>query len=249
MNMEFVNICYKFINRFIVVDKLIDELTEFNKKYNIKEVDGLLNDIKDLNNKFPNTKDDYVNKEKAKIKKMIDSLEKDDTNNEFVNKTLNNLKKMYDKEIDSYDRWKEVFTCIIKNDYLNKNMEELSDEELYDFITQYIQAPLPPNLSQEDFDKLVNIGISKDDREGLWRLAFNYEGKEINLNDIVNYFIDMKDDYYLSELISAVGVSLDIDKIIDKLNDKKFISDLLERKSAMGSQITKEQLSKLENKL
>ena len=64
MNMEFVNICYKFINRFIVVDQLIDLLTEFNKKYNIKEVESLLENIKELSNKFPNTKDDYVNKEK-----------------------------------------------------------------------------------------------------------------------------------------------------------------------------------------
>lgn len=183
---------------------------------------------------------------------MIDRFEnipKDDKNFDFLNKHLENLKKDYEKEIDSHERWFKITDCINKNSYFNKVFESLTDYELLEFIAQNISAPFPPNLTQEEFDRLVKIGIEKDKREWLWRLAFNYENSNINFDSIVEYFIKKKDGYYLAELISAVGERLNIDKIMDMINDKELIEDLKNRKSVISHYVSEEQFNRLIGKL
>ena len=52
--------------------------------------------------------------------------------------------------------------------------------------------PNPPHLTQEKFDELVAEGIKNDQREALWRLAFNYNGKNIDFSKIADYFISCR---------------------------------------------------------
>ena len=106
----------------------------------------------------------------------------------------------------------------------------MNDLELLEFITQYICMPNTPRITQNKFDSLVMVGIKDNKRESLWRLAFNYNQKGLDFSYIVDYFIEMKDVYYLVELISAVREDLDMDKLIMKIvntNDKIFIDKLL----------------------
>ena len=112
-----------------------------------------------------------------------------------------------------------------------------------------LQIIAKTQLNNEEFDKLVKVGIEKDKREWLWRLAFNYERSNLNFDSIVDYFITKKDGYYLVELICAVDKCLDIDRIIDKINDKDLIEDLKNRKNVISSHISNEQFNRLINKL
>ena len=255
-NKELLNICYKFFNRFITADKLIEELTNMDttdlSKKNIEEQKKLIKEIKTIAQNIPNEIDEYVIQKKDRIKNMIDRFEntpKDDKNLDFLNKHLENLKKDYEKEMDSHERWFKITDCINKNSYFNKVFESLTDYELLEFIAQNVSAPFPPNLTQEEFDRLVKIGIEKDKREWLWRLAFNYENSNINFDSIVEYFIKKKDGYYLAELISAVGERLNIDKIMDMINDKELIEDLKNRKSVISHFVSEEQFNRLIGKL
>ena len=255
-NKELLNICYKFFNRFITADELIEELVNIDTrnlpKKDIEEQNKLIEEIKTIAKNTSNEMDEYVIQKKGKIKNMIDKFEnipKDDKNIDFLNKQLENLKKDYEKEMDSHERWFKITDCINKNNYFNKVFESLTDYELLEFIAQNISAPFPPNLTQEEFDRLVNIGIKKDEREWLWRLAFNYENRRINLDAIVEYFIKKKDGYYLAELISAVGECLNIDKIIDMIYDKELIEDLKGRKSVISYYVSEEQFNRLISKL
>ena len=209
-NIKLLNICYKFFNRFITVDKLLEELVNMDtsnlSKKDIDEQNKLIEEIKVIN-------------------------------------------KNIQKEIEEYDRWFKIANCINENSYFNKIYESLTDYELLEFIAQYISAPFPPNLTQEEFDRLVNIGIEKDEREWLWRLAFNYEGKSININSIAKYFIDKKDVYYLVELICAVKNNLNIDEIIDMIDDNDLIEELKNRKSDIIRYFSEEQFNRLISKL
>ena len=183
---------------------------------------------------------------------MIDRLESIPKNNEnidFLNHRLNDLKKEYDKEIDSHERWSKAMDCIVKNDYFNMCFDNLSDYELLEFIVQNISAPYPPLLKQEEFERLVKEAIKYDRREWLWRLAFNYERMNINFDSIVDYFIEVKDGYYIAELISAVGECLDIDRLIDQINDKELIKDLEKRKNIISQYVDDEKFNKLISKL
>lgn len=150
--------------------------------------------------------------------------------------------------MDSYKRWHTITECIKKNDYYNACFHQLSKYELLEFIAQYIQVPYPPQLTQEEFESLVQVGIEQDKREWLWRLAFNYEKSNINFDSIVDYFIEKKDGYYLAELICAIGECLDIDVMIDKINDKELIEDLKGRKSVLDVYVSEEQFQKLFDK-
>lgn len=85
---------------------------------------------------------------------------------------------------------------------------------------------MPPQIDQEKFNDLVKVGIENDEREWLWRLAFNYNEKNKDFSLIEDYFIAKKDDYYLTELISAVSKDLDMKRLKEKViatKDKKFI--------------------------
>ena len=255
-NMKLLNICYKFFNRFITADKLIEELTNIDttnlSKKDIEEQKKLIKEIKTIAQNIPNEIDEYVIQKREKIKNMIDKFEnipKDDKNLDFLNYYLENFKKDYEKEIDSHERWFKITDCIDKNSYFNKVFESLTDYELLEFIAQNISAPFPPNLTQEEFDRLVKVGIAKDEREWLWRLAFNYEERSINFDSIVEYFIKKKDGFYLAELISAVGECLNIDKIIDMIDDKELIEDLKDRKFVISNYVSKEQFDRLIGKL
>ena len=121
-NKELLNICYKFFNRFITADKLIEELTDMDttdlSKKNIEEQKKLIKEIKTIAQNIPNEIDEYVIQKKDQIKNMIDRFEnipKDDKNLDFLNKHLENLKKDYKKEMDSHERWLKITDCIIKN--------------------------------------------------------------------------------------------------------------------------------------
>ena len=251
-NKQILNICYKFFNRYLIADELVKQLTNIDKtglsKEDINETEKLVNGIKDILANTPNEVDEYVSLKKAEIKRHIDEIEKASNNEEskeFFKNSLEGLKESYDKEIDSHDRWFKVVDYINKNEYFNKCYDSQSPYELLEFIAQNLHAPFPPQITQKKKKKIVQAGIEKDEREWLWRLAFNYDDKGINFDTIVDYYIKVKDAYYISELISAVGRSLDIDKLIDKVTDKKLADELIEYKPVIDFYCTDEQMDKL----
>ena len=187
---------------------------------------------------------------------LINKIELIDTSNlskEDINKQNNLVEEIKsfikNTEDDSYERWFSITSCISKNDYFNNIYDSLTDYELLEFIAQNIKAPFPPKISQEKFEKLVKAGKEKDKREWLWRLAFNYVDMDINFDSIADYYIEKKDGYYLSELINAVGENLNIDSIIDNVNDKDLLKDLVSRKDVIDLFVSEEQINKLLSKL
>ena len=245
-NIEMLNICYKFFNQYINATQLIEMLSNLKKKD--LEFSTFVKVLMEKEETVPNKEDELVKAKKANIKELLDRFKNVSEADEILGKQIKGLKEELNREYDCYERWFTLVDFINSNEYFNKCFDSLTKEELLDFITQYIKAPFPPQLTQEEFDGLVEVGINKDDREALWRLAFNYEHYDINLDKVADYFLKKKDGYYLTELISAVGDKLDIDKIIDKIKDKKFILDLKEREDILKSNMSLEQFNRLFNK-
>ena len=86
MKKDFLNACYKFMNRFITAEELIQTL----KKINNNELKELIKKIENLTNNTPNDEDEYIKKEKETITKLIKRLETipKEKNEEFLNKQL-----------------------------------------------------------------------------------------------------------------------------------------------------------------
>lgn len=255
-NLEVLNICYRYINRFISSNELIELLCNVDKtKLNeeeINQVDNLIKEITEICNSIPNIEDELVLKEKETIKKIMRSLEEipqNEGNQDFINRQLETLKKDYDREHDCHERWLKIMNDITNNEYFINCYDSLTEYELLDFVTQYINVPIPPTVDQDEFEKLVNIGIENNDKESLFRLAFNYARKSLNLDSIFDYFISKKDGYHISELISSIGEYLDITSIFEKINELDLINDLLRRKLIMSDNVSDKEWNILSDKL
>lgn len=236
--MDLVSLMYKYINRFINSDELLESLEELDlnnftdeEKVSIKK---LIDDIKSIKDKIPNEVDE-IEKNRLEInEKYVNGIDKVLQNNTLENKLKEKFLKIREglledkkKVKDGGKLYESLFTLLADNDLINYYCDLLNDYELLEFIAQYISVPMPPQISQEKFDKIVKVGIENDEREWLWRLAFNYNEKNKDFSLIEDYFIKKRDDYYLTELISAVREDLNMKKLKKKViatKDKKFIN-------------------------
>ncbi len=238
--MDLVSLMYKYINRFINSDELLESLEELDlnnftdeEKVSIKK---LIDDIKSIKDKIPNEVDE-IEKNRLEInEKYVNGIDKILQNNTLENKLKEKFLKIREglledkkKVKDGGKLYESLFTLLADNDLINYYCDLLNDYELLEFIAQYISVPMPPQIDQEKFDKIVKVGIENDEREWLWRLAFNYNRKNKDFSLIEDYFIEKRDDYYLTELISAVRDDLNMKKLKKKViatKDKKFINNV-----------------------
>ena len=227
--MDLVNLMYKYINRFINSDELLEELKKLELNHYSKEeeqeIKQLILYVQNIKNTTPNEVDDIERKRLENIEHflgLIEQAENSDLSDDlkkFVQKKKEQLLKDRDKVYDGGALFQSIFDLLTNHDLIGRYAKAMNDLELLEFITQYISVPMPPILIQDEFDDLARIGIERDMREALWRLAFNYNHKEIDFTLIEDYFILKRDDYYLTELISAVEEDLNKDKLIDKIID------------------------------
>lgn len=240
--MDLVTLMYRYINKFINSDVLIRELNKIDlSKYSAseqKEIKKLIADVKKAKETIPNELDEVEKNRLSNIEHMLDLLTQakssdklDEKATEFIENQHKQL--LIDKEAirDGGKLYRTIFELMTNNKIVNEYASRMNDLELLEFITHYISVPLPPEIDQQGFNDLVEAGIKEDKREALWRLAFNYNHKKKNFVLIEDYFIQKRDDYYLTELISAVREDLNMPKLLTKIvktKDKDFIKRVIE---------------------
>ena len=238
--MNLVTLMYKYINRFINSDELLESLEEldlnnFSKEEKIS-INKLIDDIKTIKDKTANEIDEIEKNRLETIERIVsdiniildsDNLEKD--LREKIEHRKEYLLEDKKKVKDGGKLYESIYILLADNKLINHYWDLMNDYELLEFIAQYISVPIPPQIDQEKFNDLVKVGIKNNEREWLWRLAFNYNEKNKDFSLIEDYFIEKRDDYYLTELISAVREDLDMKKLKEKVlatNDKKFITSV-----------------------
>lgn len=90
-----------------------------------------------------------------------------------------------------------------------------------------------PQITQKQFDNIVDYIMQNElesgySKELLFRLSGCYE--ILNLKKVIDIFVDSRDAYYTSELVSYVDGNLDQEYLITKMldtNDLKFINDAM----------------------
>lgn len=260
--MNLVNIIYRYVNRFINSQELIKLLEDIDKtnfsKKEANEIEILLGEVKKVIETIPIEIDQVEIRRIASLNRILEDLDKIKTNEEnskearkFAEDRYNSLIKDKDAARDSGPRYDKLYDLLVNNSVYIKYCKKMNDLELLEFITQYISAPVTPNIDQATFNDLVTAGIKEDKREALWRLALNYNGKKKDFTCIEDYFIEKRDDYYLIELLSAVKEDLDIDKLVEKVvntKDKNFIINCGNRAKNIGI-FSDEEFKKLKGKL
>ena len=235
--MDLVDLMYKYINRFINSDELLNRLENLNLSNFTDEekvsINKLINDIKIIKAKTTNEIDEIEKNRLATIEKFVSDINKILESNleKDIKEKIEKRKKYFIEEKkktkDGGKLYKSIYIILADNDLINYYWDSMSDYELLEFIAKYISVPMPPQIDQEKFEKIVKAGIEKDEREWLWRLALNYSKRKFDYSLIEDYYIKIKDDYYLTELICTVHDEIDINKIRKKVmdtNDEIFIA-------------------------
>lgn len=238
--MNLVTLMYKYINRFINSDELLESLEEldlnnFSKEEKIS-INKLIDDIKTIKDKTANEIDEIEKNRLETIERIVSNiniiLESDNLEKDLREKIEHRKEYLLEdkkKVKDGGKLYESIYILLADNKLINHYWESINDYELLEFIAQYISVPIPPQIDQEKFNDLVKVGIKNNEREWLWRLAFNYNRKNKDFSLIEDYFIEKKDSYYLTELISAVREDLDMKKLKEKVlatKDKKFITSV-----------------------
>lgn len=238
--MNLVTLMYKYINRFINSDELLESLEEldlnnFSKEEKIS-INKLIDDIKTIKDKTANEIDEIEKNRLETIERIVSNiniiLESDNLEKDLREKIEHRKEYLLEdkkKVKDGGKLYESIYILLADNKLINHYWESINDYELLEFIAQYISVPVPPQIDQEKFNDLVKVGIKNNEREWLWRLAFNYNRKNKDFSLIEDYFVEKKDSYYLTELISAVREDLDMKKLKEKVlatKDKKFITSV-----------------------
>lgn len=238
--MNLITLMYKYINRFINSDELLESLEEldlnnFSKEEKIS-INKLIYDIKIIKDKTANEIDEIEKNRLETIERIVSNiniiLESDNLEKDLREKIEHRKEYLLEdkkKVKDGGKLYESIYILLADNKLINHYWESINDYELLEFIAQYISVPIPPQIDQEKFNDLVKVGIKNNEREWLWRLAFNYNRKNKDFSLIEDYFIEKKDSYYLTELISAVREDLDMKNLKEKVlatKDKKFITSV-----------------------
>ena len=238
--MNLVTLMYKYINRFINSDELLESLEEldlnnFSKEEKIS-INKLIYDIKIIKDKTANEIDEIEKNRLETIERIVSNiniiLESDNLEKDLREKIEHRKEYLLEdkkKVKDGGKLYESIYILLADNRLINHYWDLMNDYELLEFIAQYISVPIPPQIDQEKFNDLVKVGIKNNEREWLWRLAFNYNRINNDFYLIEDYFIEKKDSYYLTELISAVREDLDMKKLKEKVlatKDKKFITSV-----------------------
>lgn len=240
--MELVDLMYRYINKFIGCDDLLAEFGNIDlTKYRVEEIasiEKIIRSIEKVCDSVPNECDEielqrrnHLENLLAMFESTLSKMDVDDENCAFLKEQQARLVKEKSKQRDGGKRYAAIFEILTQNDLIGKYAKAMDTRELLDFITKYISVPVPPNIEQEVFDALVDVGIRDDAREKLWRLASNYEYSSFDFSRIVSYFIEKRDAYYLGELLGFIDSHVDREGLIADIlqtKDGSFISALIE---------------------
>lgn len=227
--MDLVKLWYDYKNRLINSDELLVQLN----KYDIIEIKKLIKDIKKIKKETSNEIDEIERNRLKNLDQALEGLKKIDKKDISADdlKLLENTIKNVEKEKlivrDGGELYENILNalnnCYLVYDYLNK----MNNEQLFDFITSYINVDTPIKIDDDTFADLVEIGIRKDNSELLWRLGFNYNDKEnFNYNKIMSNFVSKKDVFYIRESLYAFKESINMNFFYDELialDDKDFL--------------------------
>lgn len=174
----------------------------------------------------------------------------DRTEQEKLEKLLLQIKeiqKSYGKE----RAWGKIKDLLIENEVYFSYVKKMEALDLYLLITWFIDMPNVPSISQEFFEELVEAGKGYvHSKEGLWRLAMNYDGRGYDFSSLSRFFLEAKDAWYFLEYLSVAN-QVSREEMVDLLiatGDKTFMKAVYEDDYAKAC-FSKEILEKLKNSL
>lgn len=188
---------------------------------------------------------EFIDEEKL-IEELVSLKEDLKEYSKELDELISKIREIINAHSGKMMRYQYTYDLVINNELYLKLANNMTNYELMDMITSYMMVHNVPSIDQELFDELVLEAINngKYPKEECWRLATNYSRYNFNFQKIIDYFIEIRDVYYLGELISAASEALDIKSIMHQVidtKDYKFIKAVRDN-SVINSYLEKEEL-------
>ena len=122
----------------------------------------------------------------------------------------------------------------------------MDDEKILKDLDEHLTLSFYTDMTQ---DKLIDYCKNNNLREKAWRLALTFSNYNFDYLKLAKYYIEVKDSWYLSELLHAVGEDkikiYDVYSDVLKTNDEKFITEVQEAFMWYFSAEDKDELKKV----
>lgn len=175
----------------------------------------------------------YINKNHNTLDLLSDLnelLELYPSDKDEINKIIKDINKIINGKLNEEEKKLKIEEYLLKNKYYYNTAINMTPLEVATMIGSLFYLRRLPKIDQEYFNELVDACIQNDEKEYTWRLALNYNNI-FDMDKIETYFINIKDSYYLSELISILD-SPNYNRITTKLiesKDKELINNVISR--------------------
>ena len=170
----------------------------------------------------------YLNK-KINEEELLEKLNLLMEENPKDKKEISNIINEINNIISSDKSREELEEYLLNNNYYKETAKSMTPLDVANMIGEFFSSKKLPTIDQEFFNDMADSLIKENNRGYLWRLALNYNN-EFDMDKLETYYIDTRDSYYLTELISVLdepNYYRIANKLIDT-KDKEFISDIID---------------------
>lgn len=175
----------------------------------------------------------YINKKhnnEELLKDLNELIELYPKDKKIITKFITEINKIMASSLSDIERDSKIEELILKSEYNIETAKSMSPMDVANMIGDLFYLECLPAIDQEYFDEMVNACVENGEKEYAWRLALNYD-RRFDMDKIETYFIDIKDSYYLAELIS-IQDNPNYSRIATKLinsKDKELIQKILSK--------------------
>lgn len=175
----------------------------------------------------------YINKKHNKeelLKDLNELIELYPKDEKIITEFITEINKITASSLLDIERDSKIEELLLKSEYYISTAKTMSPMDVANMIGDLFYLECLPAIDQEFFDEMVDACVENGEKEYAWRLALNYD-KRFDMDKIETYFIDIKDSYYLAELIS-IQDNPNYSRITTKLinsKDKELIEKILSK--------------------
>lgn len=175
----------------------------------------------------------YINKKhnnEELLKDLNELIELYPKDKKIITEFITEINKITASSLLDIERDSKIEELILKSEYNIETAKTMSSMDVANMIGDLFYLECLPAIDQEFFDEMVDACVENGEKEYAWRLALNYDGR-FDMDKIETYFIDIKDSYYLAELIS-IQDNPNYSRITTKLinsKDKELIEKILSK--------------------
>ena len=94
------------------------------------------------------------------------------------------------------------------------NLSDSTAEKILNSLTNNLDNEAP-NVSDSTLEEMIDIAVESGNFETVWNLALNYNYRLKDKSKLVDFVIDQKVEYYITEFLNGGFIGIDRNKLLN----------------------------------